>query len=45
MSMKMGDVQATWAEASLMLTGYRPQTAFHEGIARLVASFGEYYKK
>ena len=47
MPMQMGDVPATWAEASLLLrlTGYRPHTDFREGIARFVAWFREYYTK
>ena len=47
MPMQMGDVQATWADASLLqrLTGYRPQTDFRDGIARFVAWFRDYYQK
>jgi UDP-glucuronate 4-epimerase len=47
MPMQMGDVPATWADASLLqrLTGYRPQTDFREGIAKFVAWFREYYGK
>jgi Nucleoside-diphosphate-sugar epimerases len=47
MPMQMGDVPATWADASLLknLTGYRPQTDFRDGIARFVAWFRDYYKK
>lgn len=47
MAMQKGDVPATWADASLMqrLTGYRPQTEFHEGIARFVDWFRQYYRK
>lgn len=47
MPMQMGDVPATWADASLLqrLTGYRPQTDFREGIAKFVAWFKEYYGK
>ncbi|WP_343070957.1 NAD-dependent epimerase/dehydratase family protein [Novosphingobium jiangmenense] len=47
MPMQMGDVPATWADASLLqnLTGYRPQTDFRDGIARFVAWFREYYGK
>jgi UDP-glucuronate 4-epimerase len=43
--MQMGDVPATWADASLLesLTGYRPQTDFREGIARFVAWYRDYY--
>jgi UDP-glucuronate 4-epimerase len=45
--MQMGDVPATWADASLLqrLTGYRPQTDFRDGIARFVEWFREYYGK
>ena len=45
--MQMGDVPATWADASLLqrLTGYRPQTDFHDGIAQFVAWFRDYYQK
>jgi UDP-glucuronate 4-epimerase len=47
MPMQMGDVPATWAEASLLkrLTGYRPQTDFRDGIARFVSWFRDYYQK
>lgn len=47
MPMQMGDVPATWADASLLqqLTGYRPQTDFRDGIARFVEWFREYYRK
>lgn len=47
MPMQMGDVPATWADASLLqrLTGYRPQTNFRDGIARFVEWFREYYGK
>ncbi len=47
MPMQMGDVPATWADASLLqrLTGYRPQTDYREGIAQFVAWFREYYGK
>lgn len=43
--MQMGDVPATWADASLLqrLTRYRPQTDFREGIAKFVAWYREYY--
>ncbi|MFA7587138.1 MAG: NAD-dependent epimerase/dehydratase family protein [Novosphingobium sp.] len=45
MPMQMGDVPATWADASLLqsLTGYRPQTAFRDGIARFVEWYRAYY--
>ncbi len=44
MPMQMGDVPATWAEASLLerLTGYRPQTEFRDGIARFITWFRDY---
>ena len=47
MPMQMGDVPATWADASLLqrLTGYRPQTDFKDGIARFVDWFREYHGK
>jgi UDP-glucuronate 4-epimerase len=47
MPMQPGDVSATWADASLVqrLTGYRPQTAFRDGIAQFVAWFRDYYHK
>jgi UDP-glucuronate 4-epimerase len=47
MPMQMGDVPATWADASLLqrLTGYRPQTDFRDGIAKFVTWFREYYGK
>ena len=47
MPMQMGDVPATWADASLLqrLTGYRPETDFRDGIAQFVSWFREYYGK
>ncbi|NIJ41627.1 UDP-glucuronate 4-epimerase [Parvibaculum indicum] len=47
MPMQMGDVPATWADATLLqrLTGYRPQTDFRDGIARFVDWFRDYYGK
>ena len=47
MPMQMGDVPATWADASLLrnLTGYQPQTQFREGVAKFVAWFRDYYGK
>ncbi len=47
MDMQMGDVPATWANADLLqrLTGYKPQTDFHDGIARFVTWFRDYYNK
>ena len=45
MPMQMGDVPATWADASLLtrLTGYQPQTDFRDGISRFVGWFRGYY--
>lgn len=45
--MQMGDVPATWADASLLfaLTGYRPETDFRDGIAKFVAWYRDYYGK
>jgi UDP-glucuronate 4-epimerase len=47
MPMQMGDVPATWADASLLqqLTGYQPQTDFREGIAKFVAWYRDYAGK
>jgi UDP-glucuronate 4-epimerase len=47
MPMQMGDLPATWADSSLLehLTGYRPQTAIHDGIAQFVAWYRGYYGK
>jgi UDP-glucuronate 4-epimerase len=47
MPMQMGDVPATWADASLLqrLTGYKPQTNYRDGIAEFVSWFREYYGK
>jgi UDP-glucuronate 4-epimerase len=43
--MQMGDVPATWADGSLLqrLTGYAPRTGFHEGVAKFVAWYRDYY--
>ncbi|MCZ7675606.1 MAG: NAD-dependent epimerase/dehydratase family protein [Roseovarius sp.] len=45
MPMQLGDVPATWADASLLqnLTGYRPQTPFREGVRRFVEWYRDYY--
>ena len=45
MEMQLGDVPATWADATLLqsLTGYRPRTDFRDGIAKFVAWYREYY--
>lgn len=47
MPMQLGDVPATWADASLLLrlTGYTPKTDFRDGIARFVEWFRDYYGK
>lgn len=47
MPMQMGDVPATWADATLLhrLTGYRPGTDIRDGIARFVTWFRDYYGK
>ncbi|WP_093014840.1 NAD-dependent epimerase/dehydratase family protein [Roseivivax halotolerans] len=47
MEMQMGDVPATWADATLLqeLTSYRPRTDYKDGIAKFVAWFREYYGK
>ena len=44
MDMQVGDVPATWADASLLrrLTGYAPQTDVREGVRRFVAWYREY---
>ena len=46
MPMQMGDVPATWADATLLqaLTGYRPQTDYRDGIARFVEWFRDYHQ-
>lgn len=46
MPMQMGDVPATWADASLLqnLTGYRPETELKQGISSFVNWYREYYK-
>ena len=45
MDMQLGDVPATWADASLLerLTGYRPKTDVREGVANFVAWYRDYY--
>lgn len=47
MPMQMGDVPATWADATLLkrLTGYRPETNFRDGIDTFVSWFRAYYGK
>ena len=41
-----GDVQATWADASLLkdLTGYKPKTNYINGISKFIHWYREYYK-
>jgi UDP-glucuronate 4-epimerase len=43
--MQMGDVPATWADATLLeeLTGYRPKTDVREGIRQFVTWYRDYY--
>jgi UDP-glucuronate 4-epimerase len=45
--MQMGDVPATWADASLLqqLTGYMPQTDFRDGVHKFVKWYRDYYGK
>jgi UDP-glucuronate 4-epimerase len=45
MDMQPGDVQATWADATLLqsLTGYRPNTDVRAGMREFVAWFRDYY--
>lgn len=45
MPMQMGDVPATWADASLLksLTGYQPQTPFRDGVSRFVRWYRDFY--
>jgi UDP-glucuronate 4-epimerase len=45
MPMQTGDMQATWADASLLraLTGYQPTTELHDGVARFVEWYREYH--
>ena len=45
MPMQAGDVPVTWADGTLLqrLTGYAPQTAVPEGVARFVSWFRGHY--
>lgn len=45
MDMQMGDVPATWANASLLktLTGFQPETNIREGVEKFVVWYREYY--
>jgi UDP-glucuronate 4-epimerase len=47
MPMHLGDVRATWADATLLmeLTGYRPETNIRDGVAAFVDWFRDYYRK
>jgi UDP-glucuronate 4-epimerase len=47
MPMQKGDVEATWADSSLLsrLTGFRPNTDVGEGVAKFVAWYRDYYGK
>ena len=47
MEMQAGDIEATWADASLLkrLTGYQPDTDVREGVARFVEWYRDYYGK
>ncbi|MCB2110596.1 MAG: NAD-dependent epimerase/dehydratase family protein [Defluviimonas sp.] len=46
MEMQKGDVPATWADNTLLrhLTGYRPETDIHEGMAAFVNWYRGYYR-
>lgn len=45
MEMQAGDVQATWADTSLLegLTGFRPATDIHTGVENFVRWYRDYY--
>lgn len=45
LDMQMGDVPATWADASLLheLTGFKPATDYREGVRNFVAWYRDYY--
>ena len=45
MDMQLGDVPATWADASLLkhLTGYKPETDIKEGVRHFVNWYRDYY--
>jgi len=47
MPMQPGDVQATWADTTLLkeLTNYEPRVGVREGIAAFVGWFRDYYRK
>ncbi|MDM7932486.1 NAD-dependent epimerase/dehydratase family protein [Tabrizicola sp.] len=46
MEMQKGDVPETWADCGLLqkLTGYRPETSVHDGVAAFVAWYRDYYR-
>ena len=46
MPMQPGDVQATWADTTLLtrLTGYRPRTSVEDGVARFVDWYRQQYR-
>ena len=46
MDMQLGDVPATWSDATLLerLTGYKPQTDIREGVNQFVSWYREYHK-
>jgi len=46
MEMQTGDVQATWADVTLLkrLTGYQPETDIREGVKQFVAWYRAYYE-
>ena len=45
MPMQKGDVEATWADISLLknLTGFQPKTDFKEGAALFIEWYRKYY--
>lgn len=47
MPMQIGDVPATWADASLLqrLTGYTPDTNYRVGVKHFVSWYKEYFKE
>lgn len=47
MPMQKGDVNATWADATLLntLTNYKPQTNFKKGIGEFIKWYREYYNE
>ena len=46
MPMQPGDVPVTWADTSALFaaTGYRPEVAMEDGVARFVEWYRHYYK-